>query len=141
MKGIFSSLILMLIISCNQRGPENVVNKSSSPTVGTSKGTISRIDLLSAEEPSFLDKLLKENESLIISNQVERFYAATDSIPILNKLVFSKDTLIDKGYVYLELEFYGSISDVNISYRYSRGTADTGYGNVTGNNTNDYLHT
>ena len=141
MKGVFSILVLVLTISCNQGGTDNVSGKEEAPDDKISKGAISRIDSLSFEETTFLNKLVQENESLTISNQVERFFEGSDSIPTVNKLVFPKHILIDKGYVYLELEFYGNINDANISYRFSLGQADTGYGSVSGNDTSDYVHT
>jgi len=101
----------------------------------------SKLDSLTTEEKLFLNKIVSENESLIISNQVERFFEGSDSLPTVNRLVFPKHLLIDKGYVYLELEFYGDINDANISYRFSLGQADTGYGSVSGNDTSDYVHT
>ena len=123
-------IVLFIATACN----ESAVNQ---PKIGSNF----KLDSLTIEEKSFLDKIASQNESLIISNQVERYFAGSDSLPAANKLVFPKHFLIDKGYVYLELEFYGEITDVNISYRYSLGQADTGYGSVSGNDTSDYVHT
>jgi hypothetical protein len=97
-------------------------------------------DTLSVEEKSFLTKVSNENEFIIVSNQVERYFAENDSIPQISKLIFPRDSLIEKGYVYFNLKFYGKIADVNIKYDYSMGQAAVGFGTLVGNNMNNYLH-
>lgn len=121
-------LLTFCFLACDQREP------------GSAHQTQTKVDSLSPEEHSFLKQLLNENESLIVSSQVERVFSGNNSIPLVNKLVFSKELLGDKGYVYLEIQFLGKISDISLTYKYSRGTADTGYGSVSGRGLSDYIH-
>jgi hypothetical protein len=141
MNRIFTLLCFFTLPGCKQAASPSQETGPVKNNSATTARMQTKLDSLSTAEKKFLLQLAKENESLIVSDQVERYFIGSDSIPVVNKLVFPSHILIDKGYVYLELEFYGDINDVNISYRYSLGQADTGYGSVSGNDTGDYVHT
>jgi hypothetical protein len=144
MDRILIVIIFTLVISCS--GKEEAKNREQLPKTDSNASPVNsqithRTDTLTNVEKSFLTQIAKESASLIISNQVERFFSEKDSIPLVTRLVFPQEFLVEKGYVYLEIEFYGKISDVNVSYRYSLGRADTGFGSVNGDGINNYLHT
>ncbi len=99
---------------------------------------------LQAEERRFFAVLKKENQDLLFSDEVKRFYAAKDSSLIFSEIVVPKDTLLSGGYVFYSFAYFGEISkesDVRITYSYSLGQMDSKTGSVYGPNVNDYFHT
>jgi hypothetical protein len=128
MKKMLFSLLLLVFFCCNNQKDQ----KTSSPASDSSSAELKnknqknhffKEDTLTTEEKIFLKKISGENEFIMLSNKVERFFSENDSIPRINKLIFRKDSLIEKGYVYFNLNFYGKISDVDIKYNYSLGQA------------------
>jgi hypothetical protein len=101
---------------------------------------IHKDDILNSYEKEFITKLLHENEFLILSERVRRYYFTKDSSLVLNELVFKKEYLLEKGYTSFEMRFYGKISEPNLYYSYSLGQASYGFGSVIGSDTINYLH-
>lgn len=149
-------LVLSAVISgCSNSTPNNNSLLSNSKVSSPSKSDTSikitnekkdvssyyKIDTLSDEESKFLQGLTKENEFIIVSKLVKRYYSEDNKTLLFSKLFFSKDFLKEKGYVFFDLSFYGKISDVAISYTYNMGQASYGVGSIIGIDLKNYTHT
>lgn len=149
MNKFYQITLLVLCFSCNGRDAtsRSIKGDSTIKLNENKKDTLSKEsrkniveDTVTTEEMAVLETISHENEFLILSKNVERYYSPDHTL-IFSRLSFSKERLIEKGYVFYELKFYGSISDMNINYRYSLGQASYGYGSITGNDPKNYLHT
>lgn len=99
------------------------------------------VDTLSTIESNFMSLILKENELILITKEVERTFSESGKL-ISSKMIFPKKILTDGGYINMEVLIYGNISDrVRINYSYNMGQASYGYGSVVGDDVNNYLHT
>jgi hypothetical protein len=144
MKKILFSFFGLIFLCCNnQDAQKNNPDKNDSiqmKQLTVKNSLILREDTLTDEERLFLNKISHENEFLILSNRVQRYFSVNDSSLTISKLLFSKELLDSKGYVFLELKFYGNISEPNIYYTYSLGQAAYGFGSIVGRDTSDYVH-
>jgi len=138
----FEVIFLLFLFGCNTHTAEqNVMPKDANVDAAEDKPII-KIEKLTDKEIKFLNRLAAENPFVIIPDSVERYYGRKrDTVAVFNRLILPEDSLLKKGYVYYDLEFYGNIDDVNITYKFSMGQAAQGFGSVSGDDTEDYLHT
>ena len=145
MRSIISLLIATIFFCCNSKSSGHEIAKeedTNQKNIEVGKLPLIFVeDTLTNVEKKFLGQIIRENEFLLLSNQVYRYSFTGDSSLVVNKLVFSKELLQEKGYVFFEIYFYGSITQPNVHYNYSLGQASSGFGSVVGNETTDYLHT
>lgn len=152
----FPFYFLVICISCNskQQKYDNITKKDSNATIIDSQRVQSnsnitelkenelfyKEDTITFAEKKFLNKISSENEFIGLSNKVRRFFLIKDSSLFANEMLFTNEYIQNKGYVYLNLKFYGKISEPNIYYTYSLGQTSYGFGSVIGNDTSNYLH-
>ena len=149
---IYSIILWALCVSCGRypdaakEDPKPGLNKngdslSKNQRIGETSNSFLLKDTLNKEETNILEALSRENEFIILSKNVERYYSSGDNSVITTRLIFTKEGLLEKGYVYYDFEFFGKITDMNINYRYSLGQGSYGYGSIVGNDLKDYVHT
>jgi hypothetical protein len=100
---------------------------------------------ISNDELIFLKKLKAENNSILVSDSVTRYYTINyseniDSFLTFSQLIIPQDTLFNHGYVYFNLTIIEDLIEPNITYSYSLGQMDIVYGTVNGLSTSEYLH-
>jgi hypothetical protein len=138
----FGVFFLLFLFGCNIKTEEqNAVSRNSNVDAEEDKPII-KIERLTNKEIKFLNRLVAENPFVIIQDSMERYYGRKrDTVAVFNRLILPEDSLLKKGYVYYDLEFYGDIDDVNITYKFSMGQTAQGFGSVSGDDIEDYLHT
>jgi len=129
---------LCALSSCKDvhKGNEGIGTASSVD----SSGLFFKKDSLTAAELGFLKTLRKENDNIIWINGVDRYLDSSGNI-VLSRLVIPRQLLSDSGFVYFSLDAIGFLTDVKITYSYSRGQADYGNGSVIGDTPDHYIHT
>jgi len=96
-------------------------------------------DSLTADEKRFLKQLNKENESIIWTDHVERYYDSSSNI-IFSRLVFPDGFLSDSGYISFKLDAIGLLTNAQITYSFNRGQGAYGYGSIGGVSPGNYIH-
>jgi hypothetical protein len=124
---------------CVQNQPSPTPPASVAPSTPPSASQWHNTDTLTSGEKSFLARLAKESDVIVWATQVERYYKA-DSTLLYSKLLFPDGFLQEKGYVYFELGGAGKLTDAHITYNFSQGQANQGYGSVTGEDSSLYIH-
>jgi hypothetical protein len=126
------------------------------PILGLFSCTFKKLDLpektfhtykqqISNDELVFLKKLKSENNSILVSDSVTRYFTIKysenlDSFLTFSQLIISQDTLLNLGYIYSNLTILGDLTEPNIIYSYNKGQSDYGYGVVNGLSTSEYMH-
>ena len=135
----FGIILLFFVFGCNTNTAER--NAVSGDSNFDATDPIIKIERLTDKEINFLNRLAVENPFMIIPDSVERYFVHKTDAAAYNRLILPNDSLLKKGYVYYDLKFCGDIDDVNITYKFSMGQAAQGFGSVSGDDTEDYLHT
>jgi hypothetical protein len=148
-KSYLVSFIMYAILGCS--GTPNKLNVSTADTSTRMLINIAdkelpaknfyfyKLDSLTADEKRFLRKLNKENESIIWTDQVERYYDSSSNI-IFSRLAFPEGFLSDRGYISFKLSAIGLLTSAQITYSFNRGQGGYGYGSIVGVGPKDYIH-
>src|SRR4030095_1929746 len=103
----FGVIFLFFVFGCNTNTAElNAVSRDSN---FDATEPIIKIEKLTDKEIKFLNRLAAENPFMIIPDSVERYFVHKSDAAAYNRLILPKDSLLNNGYVYYDLEFCGDI--------------------------------